>query len=99
MFETVILPYRGEAGVEGALHPIDWAGIVARLSAARDLRALFARPDYQGGGFAPHTARGIAGIPGNERSINFAALGGCKWVDATTAAATLPVDHGDRDKR
>ena len=98
MFETAIALPQAQHDAVGALRAIEWHEIVARLGAARDLRALFDRPALQGGAFVPHSAAGIAGEGACEPSINLAALSGGKWADATTAAAATRADHGDRDK-
>lgn len=99
MFETAITLPHAQQDATGPLRAIEWHELVARLGAARDLRALFDRPAAQCGAFVPHSAAGIAGLGAREPSVNLAALSGGKWVHATTAAAALEADHGDRDKR
>ncbi len=97
MFESAIASQTAETGAAGSLRAIDWAEIVARLAATRDLRALFARPVVSGGGFVPHAASGIAARPADEPGINLAALATGKWADVTIAAAARPMGDGDRD--
>ncbi len=97
MFESAITFQSTETGAAGSLRAIDWAEIVARLAATRDLRALFARPAVTGGGFAPQTATGIARATAGERGVNLAALATGKWADPTTAAAARPTGRGERD--
>jgi hypothetical protein len=98
MFETAIALPQAQQDASGALRALTWHEIVARLGAARELRALFARPAVQGGAFAPRSAAGIASAEAREPRINLAALSAGKWADATTAAAAIRADHGDRDK-
>ena len=97
MFEAAIASQTAQTGDTGPLRAIDWAEIVARIGATRDLRALFARPTLVGGGFVPQTAAGIARPMAAQRSINLAALATGKWADPTTAAAARPSGRGDRD--
>ena len=96
MFEAANSFRVPEPGAEGALRALDWAEIVARLAAVRDLRAVLARPMLAGGGFVPQAAAGIASA--SERSVNLAALAGGKWVDAKTGATAGSAATGDRDK-
>ncbi|MXO75514.1 hypothetical protein GRI40_09830 [Altererythrobacter aerius] len=82
----------------GALRALDWHELVARLSAQRDMRALFARPCAAGGSFAPGAAAGIATHAdhrdGCQRPVNFAALSSPEWP------AAMPVAGGaDRVER
>ena len=97
MFEAANSFRLPEPGAEGALRTLDWAEIVARLGAVRDLRAVLARPVVAGGGFVPQAAAGIARA--SERGVNLAALAGGKWADATIAATAGSAGNGDRDKR
>ena len=96
MFEAANTFRMPEPGAEGALRTLDWAEIVARLAAVRDLRAVLSRPALAGGGFVPQAAAGIAGV--GEPAVNLAALAGGKWVDATTVATAGSAATGDRDK-
>ena len=96
MFEAAIAFRMPEPGAEGALRALDWAEIVARLAAVRDLRAVFARPVVAGGGFVPQAAAGIARA--GERGVNLGSLAGSKWADANTAATAGSAGNGDRDK-
>ena len=98
MFESAVPLHSSEPPCGVALRALEWSEIVARLGAAQDLRALFARPASPGGGFMPHTAAGIAAGAASEPGVNFAALSHRKGADATTAAAASRADHGDRDK-
>lgn len=98
MFESAAPFHSPEPPAGGVLRELDWNEIVARLGAARDLRALFTRPMPQGGGFMPQTAAGISEREAGEPGVNFAGLSHGKWADATTAAAAFSADHGDRDK-
>ena len=97
MFEGTITAASAAPGAESTLRSLDWPEIVARLAAARDLRAVFARPPVAGGSFAPRAAAGIARAGPEKRSINFDALAGGKWPAATTAAFAPAVGFGDRD--
>jgi hypothetical protein len=99
MFEAAFSPNAVQMAPQGALRALDWAEVVARLTASRDLRAVFARPPVHGGGFVPQAATGIAGPVAGERSINLAALATGKCADDTIAAAVRPTGRGDRDKR
>jgi len=96
MFEAANTFRMPEPGAEGALRALDWAEIVARLAAVRDLRAVLSRPVLAGGGFVPQVAAGIACA--SERGVNLAALAGGKWVDAKTVATVGSTANGDRDK-
>lgn len=98
MFETVIALPSGKAPADGALRALDWQELVARLSATRELRELFARPVVQGGSFASRAAAGIPRHDEGERGVNLGSLTCSKRADATTAAAAYRADHGDRDK-
>jgi hypothetical protein len=98
MFETAVALPQTPQDAPGALRAIEWDEIVARLGAARELRALFARPSPQGGAFVSQAATGIAAAERCEPGVNLAALSAGKWADATTAAAAMRADHGDRDK-
>jgi hypothetical protein len=95
MFEAAFPPRAPDSVPEGALRPLDWSEIVARLAATRDLRAVLARPFVRGGGFAPQTATGIAGQ--GEPGVNLAALATGKCADSKTAAAAQPTGRGERD--
>ena len=96
MFERAIPVPDATSAPAGALRAMDWAEIVARLAAIRDLRAVLARPVLAGGGFVPQAAAGIASA--SERGVNLAALAGGKWVDAKTGATAGSAAKGDRDK-
>jgi hypothetical protein len=95
MFEAAFPPRSPEQGPDDALRALDWSEIVARFAAARDLRAVLARPIVAGGGFVPEAVAGIAGQ--GERSVNLAALATGKRADPTTAAAVPAMGRGDRD--
>ena len=97
MFEGTITAASADPGAESALRPLDWPEIVARLAAARDLRAVFARPVVSGGSFVTRAAAGIARAAPHERSINFDALAAGKWPASTTAATAPAAGFGDRD--
>ena len=99
MFEAAIMPRAAAPGPGGALRPLEWTEIVARLGAARDLRAVIARPAIEGGGFVPRAAAGIAASVHGERAINLAALATGKCADTTNTAAARATGRGDRDKR
>ena len=95
MFEAAFPPRAPASAPEGALRPLDWSEVVARLAATRDLRAVLARPLVQGGGFAPQTAAGIASQ--GERGVNLAALATGKCADSKTATAVQLMGRGERD--
>jgi hypothetical protein len=95
MFEAAFPPRAPDLAPEGALRPLYWSEVVARLAATRDLRAVLARPLASGGGFAPQTASGIAGE--RERGVNLAALATGKCADSKTAIAVQPMGRGERD--
>lgn len=98
MFERIII---GDSAASGGLRPLDWSELVARLSAERDVRGLFARHGALGGSFAAHAqgiTRDASQRGAGERGVNLGSLGSGKRADATTAAAASTADHGDRDK-
>jgi hypothetical protein len=98
MFEAAYLS-EATAAPAGALRSLDWGELVARLSASRDLRAVFAPPTVCGGGFVPQTAAGIASEAAREPGVNLGALATGKCADHTIAAAVRTMGRGDRDKR
>ena len=98
MFEAAIRMPTVDPAAESGLRAIDWAEIVARLGAARDLRTVLGRAPGAGGGFVPDAAAGIARHALGERSINLGALAAGKWPDSTLAAAAPWADHRERDK-
>jgi hypothetical protein len=55
----------------GSLHPVRWPDLVAKLDAARDLRAsLLAHPEEGEASFDPHCAQHIAALCEGKRGIN-----------------------------
>jgi hypothetical protein len=102
MFEAAIKPAVAEAGE--VLRPLDWGELVARLGAARDVRALVCRPVAGGNSFA---ARASSGLPhnhgaistGGQPTINLDGLEGMKPPEAkclVTADKVAMSDQGTR---
>ena len=80
----------------GGLRPLDWAELVARLNAARDMRAVLGRPRLGGGSFAPLSAAVLAHSYG-ERGVNLDALACGKRHEGMNAETALVAAIGDRD--
>ncbi len=93
MFEAAILPATVDSGA--VLRPLDWGELVARFAAARDLRALVARPRGTGNSFA---ARAMAGLPHEhgKPTVNLDALGRMKPLETINAATRQNVAKGDQ---
>jgi hypothetical protein len=92
MFEAAILPVAATS--RGALRPLDWGELVARLAAARDLRTLLLRSAGHPASFAAGAATLLAG--GGEPGVNLDALGGGKAAAAINAAAAGEAVMGDQ---
>jgi hypothetical protein len=97
MFEGKIIKPVTEPATPGALRAFDWQELVARLSAARDVRAMFARPLVAGASFHPQFAAGIAASPHDEPPVNFAALACVKWPAVTGRGSADKAGIGDRE--
>ncbi len=73
-----------------ALRPLSWGDLVARLSAARDVRAGHERPDTAGeASFDAGSARRIAAHHSGKQDINLDASGNGKGHSGTASAATF----------
>jgi hypothetical protein len=96
MFEGAIT--RPLAGSEdaAALRPIDWHELVARLSAARELRAALVRPVGRAS-FAPDSAAGLTAWVVAERGVNRDALACGKRHEAIRAGGAAEAAIGDRE--
>lgn len=96
MFEGAITPPL--AGNEGAagLRRVDWHELVARLSAARDLRSALARPVGRAS-FAPDSAAGLTRGVDGERGVNRDALACSKRHHAIRAGGAAEAAAGDRE--
>jgi hypothetical protein len=102
MFEAAIFPAAAERGE--SLRPLDWQELAARLGAARDLRALVARPQGACSSFA---ARAQAGLPHavedagghREPAVNLDVLGAVNPYEAINAANRHKVGKGDQGTR
>jgi hypothetical protein len=59
-------------GVQGSLRAVSWSDLVARLEAARELRAELGSGEAAGGAsFDPDSARHIAELSESKQDINF----------------------------
>jgi hypothetical protein len=96
MFEGAITtPVAGSEGGAG-LRRVDWHELVARLSAARELRAALALPVGRAS-FAPNSAAGLTlGLDG-ERGVNRDALACSKRHEAIRAGGAAHAAAGDRE--
>jgi hypothetical protein len=99
MFEKAIPIPAGPAAVGGALRPLDWGELVARLGAARDLRALFARSDFAPASFAPELGAGAMSFVGAKPYVNPDGLAGGKTGSAKGVATVPAAEQGDREQR
>ena len=82
----------------GALRPVVWPDLVAKLAAARDLRALFVADARQSfASFAPVAAQALAGCGHAERDINPDALTRGKFHGPTRVSAADEARGGDRE--
>ena len=105
MFESKLIPVgAAQAEETGALRAFEWGELVARLSAARDMRGVFAaaRSDSQAsfaGGAARALAPGESAEWGGKGSVNPDALGAGKGPGATTPAAAREAGECDREMR
>lgn len=97
MFEAAISPCVADAGSPGALRTLDWGELVARLSAARDLRAIFARAAAAPASFAPLAASELVVRAHGERDVNPDALAAGKAPRATAFAHAAQAEFGDRE--
>ncbi len=98
MFEAAIQPATLDSGA--ILRPLDWGELVARLSAARDMRALLTRPTSDASSFG---ARALAGLPHDslggdqgEPGVNLDALGPMKPLATIQATTVHNVADGDQ---
>jgi hypothetical protein len=89
----------GQAEDAGALRAVAWSELVAKLAAARDLRAVFA-VSRRGSlaSFAPQAARALALRDAGEQSINPDALEHGKGPRAISIAAAVAAGDRDREK-
>jgi hypothetical protein len=94
MFEAAIFPAAAERGE--SLRPLDWQELAARLGAARDLRALVARPQGACSSFA---ARAQAGLPHAVEDAGGHVLGAVNPYEAINAANRHKVGKGDQGTR
>ena len=101
MFEAAIMP--AVAGTGEDLRPLDWRELSARFDAARDLRALIARPHCRTGSFVGGAQAGLSGefraVSGfREQAVNLNVLSAVK-SNGTISAATQHVAKGDQGTR
>ena len=70
-----------------SLHPVRWSDLVAKLDAARDLRAsLLAHAGEGEASFDPHCAQHIAALCEGKRGINLDDLVDGKGTDSISGA-------------
>jgi hypothetical protein len=70
-----------------SLHPVRWSDLVAKLDAARDLRAsLLAHAGEGEASFDPHCAQHIAALCEGKRGINLDDLVDGKGADSISGA-------------
>lgn len=96
MFEASLIAAQPAIDSSGGLRPLAWGELVARLTAAHDVRALLARPNRMGGSFAPLVATGLVRGRG-ERGVNLEALASGKSPAGNCAAAVHTAAIGERD--
>ena len=97
MFEAAINRTLGGRDPAGGLRALDWHELVARLAAAREVRAVIARAPGSGS-FAPHSAAGLSASDG-EPGVNLDALACSKWPEAMIAGTAPGAATGDREQR
>lgn len=100
MFEASITPAIAQTGAPGTLRPLEWSEIVARLGAARDLRAMLNRPIPSGspsmGSFASRAGSGSGSAADGERDVNHGALGRGKAPTAIIAVTNEDAAGGNQ---
>lgn len=96
MFEGAFTSPPAGSDAAAGLRRIDWHELVARFSAARELRAALARP-VGGASFAPLSEAGLSKSPDEERGINREALASGKRRDAISAGGAAQAAIGDRE--
>ena len=96
MFEGAITSPLARGEGAAGLRRIDWHELVARLSAARELRAAFGKPVGRAS-FAPLGEPALAGSPVGERGVNREALACGKRRDAISAGGAAHAAFGDRE--
>jgi hypothetical protein len=99
MFERNLLEAGYAGAVEsGALRPLEWSVLVARLAAARDLRSIFARgKSASGGNFARFSTDPSANLNTLASCVNRDDLADGKDNGAIMPAAAGPAETGDRE--
>ena len=97
MFERAIPVPDATSAPAGALRAMDWAEIVARLDAARELGAVLHRVP-QGGAFSPLTAAEITEFE-SEPAVNLNALACGKATSGNSARVVRVGERGERDTR
>ena len=96
MFEGAILPAHVQSGT--VLRPLNWGELVARFSAARDLRELVSRPLEGGSSFAARAAKGLPHDPG-EPPVNLGALEPMKPLATIDAGTMQNGAEGDQGRQ
>lgn len=99
MFETSNTQAAFDDAMEGAqLRAISWAELVARLSAARDLRSLLVREHAAvGGTFTAFAEVRTDMLNGTQPDINPDGLGRRKELEAIKPCAAIDATPGDRE--
>ncbi|MCR2834379.1 hypothetical protein [Parerythrobacter lacustris] len=86
------------------LHPLEWADLVARFAAARELRSAWRRTAQRdAGSFARFANRGVAPVNAKASPVNHADLVDGKADAAKTVSTAMPemggAGPGDRELR
>ena len=78
-----------------ALRPLSWGDLIARFSAARELRSLYDQPDDHGeASFDAGSARRIAALHSGKPDINPDISGNGKSLPGTAAPAARGAEQG-----
>jgi len=96
MFEAAISPAIAATGAPEALRPLEWSELVARFTAARDLRAVLVRAGACAASFAARAEAGLQRFDAGQPDINLGALGGFKTPEAITVATVEEAAKGDQ---
>lgn len=99
MFEAAITSASAEPGVENALRPLDWCEIVARLAAARDLRAILSPSASLTRSASFAAGAGTTCALHGQPAVNLDALGGGKAPAMISVATETKAATGDQGTR
>lgn len=98
MFESEVSPDAPQSeSMEGGLRPLEWAELVARFSAAHDLRRVL-RPQPKGGSFTQGPARATAASEESKRAVNPDASTDIKARPSFSISHEENAHDGERDQ-